>query len=48
MPGRYPDPLEARPSPDPKSNLAEGVTAGMTERWLDMIKEAKEQTASSS
>lgn len=38
---RYPDPLVARPSPDPKFKVPEGVTAEMTEHWLGMIKTAK-------
>ncbi|KAJ2970128.1 hypothetical protein NQ176_g8335 [Zarea fungicola] len=39
-PSRYPDPLEARPSPDPKFKSPDGVTAEMTQHWLDMIREA--------
>lgn len=46
-PTRYPDPLEARPSPDPKSKVPEGVTAEMTQSWLDAIRKAKAQRASS-
>ncbi|OAA73303.1 hypothetical protein ISF_00204 [Cordyceps fumosorosea ARSEF 2679] len=44
---RYPNPLEARPSPDPKFKGPEGVTAKMTRNWLDMIKAAKVNSASS-
>ncbi|KAJ6784158.1 hypothetical protein PWT90_10814 [Aphanocladium album] len=43
---RYPDPLEARPSPDPKFKVPEGVTAEMTNSWLGMIKEAKQAASS--
>ncbi|KAM0743388.1 hypothetical protein ACQRIT_003565 [Beauveria bassiana] len=44
---RYPDPLKARPSPDPRFGVPEGVTAEMTQKWLNMIKESKTQTPSS-
>ncbi|OAQ98799.1 hypothetical protein LLEC1_03873 [Akanthomyces lecanii] len=45
-PSRYPDPLEARPSPDPKFKTPDGVTKEMTQNWLSMIREAKAQSTS--
>ncbi|KAJ3496686.1 hypothetical protein NLG97_g2470 [Lecanicillium saksenae] len=45
-PNRYPDPLEARASPDPNFKVPEGVTAEMTQSWLGMIREAKQAASS--
>ncbi|KAJ4163473.1 hypothetical protein LMH87_005197 [Akanthomyces muscarius] len=45
-PNRHPDPLEARPSPDPRFKTPDGVTEEMTQNWLSMIREAKAKTTS--
>lgn len=46
LPGRHPDPLEARPSPDPKFKTPDGVTEEMAQNWLSTIREARARTTS--